>query len=155
MRSCFYAAHYYAFQALISLIGGLCNNRASAKAGYSHVLNSSIKTLYQTKSGEWFMRTAPRFILLALNQFVSATAASACATAASAFFSAIFFAIASLIFFSASSSFAAASFAAFSSLSATSSSAFTFFCFHASNFACAAASSKAPFFTPPLRCFIR
>ena len=27
--------------------------------------------------------------------------------------------------------------------------------FHASNFFCAVASSKAPFFTPPFRCFIR
>ena len=27
--------------------------------------------------------------------------------------------------------------------------------FQASNFFCAAASSKAPFFTPPFRCFIR
>lgn len=28
-------------------------------------------------------------------------------------------------------------------------------CFQASNFCCIAASSNAPFFTPPLRCFIR
>ena len=81
--------------------------------------------------------------------------ASAWAAATAAFFSATFFAIVSLTFFSASSSFTLASFFAFSSFSRIVSKPFCLSAFQASNLFCAVASSKAPFLTPPRRCFIR